>query len=319
MIWDDELLFDVAVKQIVIQINQFEIMLIQQHIMQCVLVADDHEKTDDVLVEMQQHEDDEIDEKHKIIVVQHQKRQQIDIIDEMVLNENLVQETIGNVEVDDEVDDGTLETDEMVDGELDDQQVIITQEMVEMVEMVEMLESGEDDEIDDIMEADMLHDNDEMVDTDIFDEMDEVLHDEEIVCHIDTLEHDETESSNDEMVEKVIKQCEQGDDNDEMQSIICIDSDYMHVKFIIMWFVQNDDNDETVVVIACQVHIHHDDEIDDVEQMDEKYLFDIIEALHNERWMWADDHDDNDEVHLEVEMLDALEQVEMLDVVWFVK
>lgn len=283
--------------------------------MQCVLVADDHEKTDDVLVEMQQHEDDEIDEKHKIIVVQHQKRQQIDITDEMVLNENLVQEIIGNVEVDDEVDDGTLETDEMVDGELDDRQVIITQEMDEMVEMVEMLEYGEDDEIDDIMEADMLHDNDEMVEIDIFDEIDEVLHDEEIACHIDILEHDETESSYDEMVEKVIKQCEQGDDNDEMQSITCIDSDYMHVKFTIMWFVQNDDNDETVVVIACQVHTHHDDEIDDVEQMDEKYLFDITEVLHHERWMWADDHDDNDEVHLEVEMLGALEQVEMLDVV----
>ena len=42
--------------------------------------------------------------------------------------------------------------------------------------------------------------------------------------------------------------------------------------------MQNDDNDETDDVIVCQVHTQIDDEIDDVEQIDEKFLFDISEA-----------------------------------------
>jgi len=114
-----------------------------------------------------------------------------------------------------------------------------------------MVESGENDETDDLMEADMLLDVREIDETDIFDETDEVHLDDVIVCRIDTLELDETESFNDENDEKATKQCQQDDDNDEMQSTICIDSDCMLAKYSTIWFVRNDDNDELDDVIVC--------------------------------------------------------------------
>lgn len=293
-------------------------MPIQQHTIQCVFDVDELEN-DDVIDETQRLDVDETDETHRTDVQACQQLVPIDITDEIEQNEKVAQEIDDNVEVVVDDDDTTLETDEIDDIEAVEVRQIIIQWTDEIDEIDEMVESGEDDETDDTMEADMLLDVREIDETDIFDETDEVHLDDAIVCRIDTLELDETESFNDENDEKATKQCQRDDDNDEMQSIICIDSDCMLVKYSTIWFVRNDDNDELDDVIVCQVHTQLDDEIDDVEQIDEKYSFDILEILHNDVLMWADEVDELDEMLLEAETVDVREQIEVIDVIWFAK
>ena len=244
---------------------------------------------------------------------------QFDSIDEIEQNEILVREIDENVEVDDDDDEFARETDETDDIEFLEARLIIIQWTDEIDETDETVESGEDDETDDTTDTDMLLDVREIDETDIFDEIDENLLDDVIVCLTDTLELDEIESSNDETDDEVIEQCQRNDDNDEMQSIICIDSDCMLATYSTMWFVQNDDNDEIDDVIQCRVHTHLDDEIDDVEPIDEKFSSDISEILFNDVLMWVDEADDVDEALLEVEINDVRELLELIDVVWFAK
>ena len=301
-----------------IQTQQSETMQIQQHTIQCAFDVDEAEN-DDVIDETQLQLVDEIDETHKTVVVLCHAHLQIDSIDEIEQNENLVREIIEDVEVDDDDDEFALETDEIDDIEVREVLQAVIQWTDEIDETDETDEFDEDDEIDDTTDTDMLLDVREIDETDTSVEIDDEQTDDMIVCLTDTLELDESESSNDEIDEKVIEHCQRNDDNDEMQSIICIDSDYMLVKYSTMWFVENDDNDEIDDVIQCQVHTHLDDEIDEIEQIDEKYSFDISEISLNDVLMWADDNDDVDEVLLEVEILDVRELLELLDVVWFAK
>lgn len=279
----------------------------------------DEAENDDVIDEMQLQLVDETDETHKIDVQSFLPRVPIDSIDEIEQNEILVQETIEYVEVDDDDDEFALETDEIDDIEVIEALLIIIQWTDEIDETDETVESGEDDEIDDTTEVDMLLDVREIDETDTSVEIDEIHLDDVIVCLTDTLELDEIESFNDETDEKATKQCQRNDDNDEMQSIICIDSDYMLVKYSTMWFVQNDEYDETDDVIICQGATHLDDEIDEIEQIDEKCSFDISEILFNDVLMWADENDDVDELLLELKTDDVRELLELLDVVWFAK
>ena len=58
----------VVQKQINIQIHRSEITQIKQLIIQCDLVVDEAENNDDVHDEMQQHDADEMVEKHNVIV-----------------------------------------------------------------------------------------------------------------------------------------------------------------------------------------------------------------------------------------------------------
>lgn len=302
-----------------IQAQQSETMQIQQHTIQCVSDVDEAERIDDVIDETQQQLVDEIDETHKIDVQSCHAHLQIDSIDEIEQNEILVQEIDENVEVDDDDDEFARETDEIDDIDTIEALLTIIQWTDETDETDEIDESGEDDEIDDTIEFDMLLDVREIDETDTSVEIDEIHLDDVIVCRIDTLEDDETESFNDENDETVSKQCQRNDDNDEMQSIICIDSDYMLVKYSTMWFVEDDETDEIDDVIQCRVHTHLDDEIDEIEQIDEKYSFDISETSLNDVLMSADETDELDEVLLEVATDDVLELIELLDVVWFAK
>ena len=93
----------------------------------------------------------------------------------------------------------------------------------------------------------------------------------------------------------------------------------MLVKYSTMWFVENDETDELDDVIICQGATHLDDEIDDVEQIDEKYSFDISEISLNDVLMSADETDELDDELLEQRIIDARELTELLDVVWFAK
>lgn len=298
-----------------IRINQSETMQIQQHTIQCVSDVDEVEKTDDVVDEMQQQIVDETDETHRMAVHIYQQRVLLDIMVEIEQNENLVQETDENVEVVVDDDEFARETDEMVETDIVDPLLTAIQWTDEIDEMVEMVESGENDETVEEMEVDMLLECDETDEMVIVDEIDDELSDDVIVCRADVRETDETELFNDELVDIVQKQCEQDDDSDETQSIICIDSDYMLVKYTIMWFVQNDETDELVVVIQCRVLIRTDDEMVDVERTDEKYSYDISEVSNNELLIYLDETDELDELRAdEVATIDVLEQLEVIDV-----
>lgn len=297
-----------------IQTQQSETMLIQQHTIQCVSDVDEVERTDDVIDETRRLDVDETDETHKTDVQARQQLVPADTIDEIELNEIVAQEIDESVEVVVDDDDTTLETDETDDIDTIETRETIIQWTDETDETDETVESGEDDETDDTTELDMLLDVREIDETDIFDELDEVQADDVIVCRIDTLENDETESFNDETDDKASKQCQQDDDNDETQSIICIDLDCMLVKFTTTRFVQSDDNDELDDVIVCQVHTQLDDEIDDVERTDEKFSSDISEILFNDVLILTDDVDERDEVRLEAETVDVRERTDVLDV-----
>ena len=203
----------------------------------CVLVADEllvQDRLDDVLDVMQQLEDDEMVEVIVEIVMMFLLLVQVDIMVEIDENEIVVQEMDGNVEVDEVDDDGILVMVEMVEIEQVEVRQIVIQWTDEMVERVEIDEYGERDDVVEDEECDMRLEMLEIEVMVIYEEIDEMSREEKIVCLDDTLELVEMELFNDENDEILIKRCEQNDENDEMQSIICIDLCYTLVVFIIM-------------------------------------------------------------------------------------
>lgn len=301
-----------------IQTQQSETMQIQQHTIQCVSDVDEAERIDDVIDETQRLDVDEIDETHKTDVLQRHQLVQADSIDEIELNEILAQEIDENVEVDDDDDDDTRETDEIDELDTDEVLLIIIQWTDEIDETDETDEFDESDENDEIIEVDMLLEHREIDETDTSVETLDIEVDDVIVCRADMLEADESESFNDES-EATNDVHSINDDNDETQSIICIDSDCMLAKYTTTESVQNDEFDELDDVLQCRLHTQDDDEIDEIEQIDEKCSFDISEALFVELLMWVDENDELDEVLVEVATIDVRELLELLDVVWFAK
>lgn len=86
-----------------------------------------------------------------------------------------------------------------------------------------------------------------------------------------------------------------------------------------MWFVENDESDENDEIIFSPKVQHIADEIDEIEQIDERFLFDISEILFNELLMWVDENDELDDVHVILYAIDVIELLELIDVLWFAK
>lgn len=320
MIWDDERLCDVVVRLTCIQTNHSETMQTRQHIIQCNSDVDEAEKTDDVVDETRLQVADEIDETHKMVVLLFQQRVLLDTTVEIEQNENLAQEMDESAEVVVDDDEFARETDETVETDTAEALLIPIQWTDEIDETDETVESGENDETVEGTVLDMRLECDETDEMVIFDETDEVLYDDVIVCRADVRETDESESFNDELVDIVRKQCERDDETDEAQSIICIDSDYTPVKYTTMWFVRNDETDELVVVIQCRVHTRTDDETDEIERTDEKCSYDISEVSNSEQSTFLDEVVERDEWRAdEVATIDVREQLEVIDVLWYVK
>ena len=278
------------------------------------MVVDEAENNDDVHDEMQQHDADEMVEKHNVINGWFKKHQQIDIIDEIEQCEILAQEIDGEDEAVVDDDDGTHETVEIDEIDFIEVQVKIIEWMVEIDEMVEMVEYGENDENDEIIEADMLLEHREIDETDILVEMLVIDHDEEIVCQDDMHEADENELSSDE--NEVINEDHLiNDDNDEVLLTICIDLHYMRAVYTIMLFVRNDETVETVDVLECHLHIHMVDETVEMVETVDVLLYDISEKQKNEQLIQLDDNDELVDLHVEVEIIDAHELHDLLEVI----
>lgn len=202
---------------------------------------------------------------------------------------------------DDDDDDFERETDES------DEVLEVSLAMLDD-ELDEMVEYGEDDEIDE-NDSDILVDDYTRIDE--IDECDEI--DEMYIAR--QREYDEIELFVDESDDV---QCRlETDDRDDVHWLIIIDYWFMQDVSTTTSFVQNDEIDENddVHLLTLQAN----DEIDDVDEIDDKWLYDIHTQIDCDVLMSVSDCDERDDV-LNVEVLlvvELREQIEQIDELLF--
>lgn len=218
-------------------------------------------------------------------------------------------------EVDDEVDEDieTVEDDEIDDTEMNDPKNTVDDETDEIRDCIEL------DECDEIRDEndDATHSNiDEIDETDTIDENDE---DRQIV---EKREFDDVEWLCDENDETQNEFTSAIDERDEMQSQMSIDSTWTRDVFETVVWIEDDELDERdeIDVDPTATRDSQIDDVDEIEQIDDRWLSHTIVCLKNDVSTWDDERDDCDDEHTLANDLDVRdlcvnvrEQIEQID------
>ena len=184
-----------------------------------------------------------------------------------------IEQVLDTVEIDDEIHE------------------VIHEIMVETESQVEIIELDDDEHFE--------HEYDELVEIEVI--VDEIDETDSLVEMVEI--NYETKHDDDEMVEYELWNDEMLDDEDEvvitqwceideMQSRMCTDYIWMRDIFETIMWMQDDEIDETaenIIEIEHHDDMHRLDDVVEMVQIDDKFLFRIMKCVNNDVSMWANE------------------------------